>query len=135
MREEQIVLENVTEPSPVGREIDSALTVEERLAVDDDAPAQRTGDPGQRIDQARLARARAAEQADDRRVGLECNLEPEVAQHLRDVDIDHDRAPRTTAVFRRAIHSAATSATNERMTAITLRRSAWGSPLGVCVYV
>jgi len=34
----------------------------------------------------------------------------------------------------RAIHSAATSATNERMTAITLRRSACASPLGLCVY-
>src|ERR1700716_2378116 len=132
MREEQIVLEDVAEPPPFRRKIDAPIAVEERLAVHDDAAAQWSRDPGQRIDQARLARPRAAEQADDRCVGLERDFELELAQPLLDIDVDHVPGGCTTAVFRRAIHSAAMSATSERMTAITLRRSACGSPLGLC---
>ena len=103
------------------------------FVVDDDAP-RRNGRiiPASAFTQAGLA-APSGETSRRWCVRTERDFELEVAQPLCDIDVDHDRGGRATVVFLRAIHSAATSATSDRMTAITLRRSACASPLGVCV--
>src|SRR5262249_13316778 len=132
VREEKVVLEHVAEAAMLRRDVDAAGAVEERRTVDGDAAALRAGDAGESVHEAGLARARAAEQPDDRRRGGERDLEPELAELLLDVDRDHAVARRMTG-FLRAIHSAAISAATERIRAIALMRQACGSPPGTCV--
>ena len=131
MRKEQVVLKDVAEPSPLRRQIDAAFAVEQRRAVDDDPAAFRTADSRQRVDEARLPGARAPEETDDRCFGSKRDVEPELAQSLRQIDLDHAPPPRG----RRASHSAATSAASESNTAMIDRRQAWASPPGTWVNV
>src|SRR5215472_5927471 len=133
MREKQIVLEDVAEPPPLRRHVDAALAVEKRKAVHDDRSALRTRDTRQRVHEAGLARARAAEEPDDRRLGAERDVEAKRAKPFLDVDRDHDFTPRKEKSFRRAIHSAATSAATESSTAIAERRHTCASAPGTCV--
>ncbi len=132
VRKKQPILEYVAEASLVRRQVDAASAVEQRLAVDDDASALRTADARDRIDDAGLARARATEQADDRRLGAKRDLELERPEALLDVNVDHRPA---VLRDRRVSHSEAISAAIDRTTAKSDRRSAWASPPGICVNV
>src|SRR5215472_4699120 len=133
MRKQEIVLEDVAEPSALRRHVDSACTVEQRFAIDGDAAALRAHRPGQHVDQRRLARARPSEQTEDGRLGLKCDVERKRADAPGYIDVDHGPVSVVTVGRRRAIHSAATSAAKESTTAMMLSRSACKSPLGVCV--
>ena len=117
VREKQCVLEYVAEPSLVRRQVDAASAVEQRLAVDDDASALRAADAGDRVDDAGLARARAAEQTDDRRLGAKRDLELEHAEPLLDVNVDHRRLPSCAIVASAIPKRSAPRSTGRRRTA------------------
>ena len=95
------------------------------------APRSGLRDAGNRVDDARLAGARRAEQTDDRRVDGEPHGELECAE----------RCSTSTSIIagrvakRRVSHSEATSATIDSTTAMMLSRSADASPPGTCVNV
>src|SRR5260370_38176209 len=89
MRKQQVVLKHVTQPALVGWHVDAAGAVEQCLAIDDDMTAVWPSDPGQRVDDAGLAGARAAEQPDDGCFGPKGDGKLEHAQALLDRNADH----------------------------------------------
>ena len=89
MRKEKVVLENVAEPPPLRRNVDAALAVEKRSAVDHDRSALRAGDACERVHEAGLARARAAEECCKTAPGAEMDVELEAAQPVFEIDLEH----------------------------------------------
>ena len=112
----------------------AALGVEQRLAVDDDASALRPDQAGDDVDQARLARTRAAEQRRHTGLGGEARGEVEGAARMLDVDLEAHVATRR-APMRRASNSEPSSASIEIATDTRVSRNAPASPPGTWVRV
>src|SRR5262249_25059654 len=134
MREQAAVLEDVADaPAMLGDE-HAARRVDQRRAVDDDAPALRPDQAANDVDQGRLARARAAEQR--RHAGLcgELRGQPEAAARMLDVDVEA-HAARWRAPIRRASSSEPSKAAIEMAIDTRVSRRAPTSPPGTWVKV
>ena len=104
-------------------------------AADNDAAAIRPQQPGQRIDHAGLAHARAAEERGDAAVRrFEPGVEREAAELFVDGDLDQSR-PRRRWPTRRARISEPISAARASTTERPARRQAGRSLPGICVSV
>src|SRR5947209_3149112 len=110
MGKQQRILIDEPDAPPACRYIDAARRIEQRLPGDLDAPASRPHQPGNQVDQRRLAGAGGTEQADEAGIRLELCRERELAADDFDDDDDHAR-PLTRATARRCRSSETTSAT------------------------
>lgn len=126
------ILVHEPDAAPMHRHLDVAGEVEQRCAIDLDAPACRAQKPGDQVDQGGFAGPRRSEQADETRLGLEFCLERKGAAADDDIDDDHAR-PLTRATARRCRSSETTRAASAIAVAIMVRRKAGKSPPGVCM--
>ena len=111
-----------------------ALGIDQHAAVDLDAPLVGPDQPGDHVDQRRLAGARRSEQRRQPPGALEAGVDGEIAEPMADVDEDgHSMSIRRPT--RRASTSEATSAAIEMTIEISVSRSAPSSPPGTCVKV
>src|SRR5579862_6025072 len=92
VRKEQGVLEHVSDPAPFRRDIDVVRRIEKVDVADPYASASRADNAGDRVDHTALARPGTAENADDRRLRAELNVQAERAQLPGDVNVDHRRS-------------------------------------------
>src|ERR1700730_17302789 len=133
MRKEPSLLEDISEPASFRRDVDALIGGEQHLAANRDAPAIGPRQPGQQVDERRLARAGAAEQRGDAGGGRgEARLEQKGAEALLDVDLDQ-ATPRTRRSRRRARSSGTTSPPIASSTDSRARRQAAVSPPGAWV--
>jgi len=90
VRKQAALLEHIADAPALRRQIEAALRIEHRHALDFDPARVRPRQTGQQIDQAGLAGAGAAEQRDDAvgRAG-KLGIDLEGAQTLGDRDLDH----------------------------------------------
>ena len=89
MRKEQRVLEDVADAPALRRDIDPLLRIEQHGVVDADRAPRRLADAGDGVDHGRLARAGAAEEAEDRRIRDEPDREAKISECRLDVNVDH----------------------------------------------
>ena len=88
MREQPRILEDDTHATPMRRQEQPGGGIDQRGAVHQDPAAVRPGEPGDQVDQRRLARTRAPEQGGEPRPGREGGLEREGSAPKLDVDLD-----------------------------------------------
>src|SRR5687768_8022830 len=96
MRQQAAFLEYVADAAPLDGQA-GALAIEEDRVADGDAAALRPDQPGDRIEDRRLARARAPEQRRHRRIARELHVERESAQLQADVDLQLHASTRRRA--------------------------------------
>src|SRR5207237_7272699 len=108
-----------------------ARRVVENAGPQADAPALGLEEARDRVQHARLARARAPEEGGDQRVAREARLEPERAQARGYVDVELHACTRRRAA--RSSHSDSTSARSDSAIEAAHRRQACASPPGTCV--
>ncbi len=83
MGEEPAVLEDDADAPAVGRHVHAGGRVQQRPAVERDAAFRAGEQPGDRLNDRRLPRARRAEQGGHAaRLGLQRDLEPEVSARM-----------------------------------------------------
>ena len=106
--EERVVLEDKPYGPALRRQVDAARRVEPRVSVESDPPANRTHEPRDRPEDARLARARRPDQREGLGPHVERQLESERAEGMGKLCVEgrHDGIS-LTASKRRAL--AATS--------------------------
>ena len=103
VREEGVLLEQVPHAAALGREVDAALAVKKRLAVEDDAAAVGRHDARDALERHALAAAGRAEQRRRPVFGFELHAQRERVQPLFDVHKQAHAAlllPRLAAVSR-----------------------------------
>ena len=94
--EERIVLEEISDPTPLRWKIDSASGVKQNPAIQLDMAAVRALNTGDAFEGHALAAARGAQQTSDAVFCGKLHIQPENAQILFDIDV---QTHRTTAFF------------------------------------
>ncbi len=134
MRKQPRVLEHHADTAFVLGHENNGACVDQHAAVDLDAALVGPDQPGDHVDQRRLARTGRPEQCRQPPGALEAGIDGEIAEPMADVDEDaHSMSIRRPT--RRASTSEATSAAIEMMMEISVSRSAPSSPPGTCVKV
>ena len=131
---EPALLEDIADAALVLRHEDAALGVDEDLAVHADPRAVGPDQPGDGVDDRRLAGARVSEQRGQPPGRLERRVDLNVAEPVRDVDLEAHRRPNRLAAWRDS-NSERSSAAIEMTIEIVIRRIAPASPPGTCVKV
>src|SRR5262245_65446868 len=80
MRKEPVVLKDIADAPAMGRNEDSRGGIQQNRAIDRDAPALGTKQPGNRIEHAGLARARRTEDSGHPAFALEVGIKSEFAK-------------------------------------------------------
>ena len=88
MREERVLLEDEPDRAPLRREIEAGVGIEPDDPVDRDPPPLGPEQPGDRPENARLARAGRAHEGDRLRPDLERQLETDVAETVGKSDVE-----------------------------------------------
>src|SRR5262249_37953465 len=135
MREQAALLEDIADMTAVRRHIDARGGIEQHGVVEPDTSPVRRDEPGDHIDEGRLARARRAEQGRDAACGRDAPPPREVAHPLPPATPQHAHPPWKRVPARRASHSATTSAASEIAIATKTSRPAAASPPGIWVKV
>src|SRR5947207_3750463 len=136
MREKAALLEDIPDPSQMGRDPDAAFGIEQNRAVHDDASPARMEEAGDSVYNGSLAGARAAEQRGQTAPGLKVDVEREIGEPVLDIDFEHVlQSPERRRPKRRAKRSAARSATNDSAIETRVSLRAPTSPPGVWVRV
>ena len=91
------LLENITDPAPMGRETNPKLRVGQHRPVDDDPPLVRRDQARDRIDDRGLAGSRATEQRRQTATGAEMDIEREGAEPMLDINFEHRFSRRKAA--------------------------------------
>src|SRR5580700_12133876 len=89
MRKKPALLEDIPHPSPMGRDPDAALGIEQNRAVHDDASQARMEQTGDRVYDGSLSGARAAEQRGQTAPGVKVDVEREIGETVLDIDFEH----------------------------------------------
>ena len=130
--EQPVLLKHIAKTPLLRGKVDALLAVEQDPARDRDAAIVGALEPGQHVDERRLAGARAAEQCGQPFGRGKPGIEGEVPEPAPDVDLDHPSPPMRRAT-RRARNSDATTATSASTIEITSSLAAPASPPGCWV--
>jgi hypothetical protein len=89
MRKQTTFLKYVTNSTPMRGGEDAAISIGQHRPIYDDAPALRTDQTGNRIDNRGLTRSRAAEKGCEPAPTAEMDVEFEGAEPMLDIDFEH----------------------------------------------
>src|SRR5262245_46958932 len=132
MGKEPALLEYVADPASMPWNERGACRVQQHDIVVRDPAAIGSDEPGDNVDDRRLAGSRPAKQGNQSATGLEFGIELEAAEPVPNIDGErHSMSSRRLA--KRAISSEASRASIEMATDTSARRNAPASPPGTCV--